>query len=117
MEGKFYRGETGVMTTTVRKRQTDGTYVVLPGSEVTELRLTVLVMNAARTKIQDNVSLTPIATYWDANGKLTVPVAAGDTAIISSTEGKETHTFILRATHNGGVGVILGTCVISEPGA
>lgn len=116
-ENKIATATTSVLTTTVYKRNSSGAYVVLPAAEVTTVHITIVAMNSARTKILDNVSLSPVTDYWTSGGVVTIPQAVATNALATGEVGAGTHKVILRVVYTGGNGVIEGTYVVEDPGA
>jgi hypothetical protein len=116
-ENKIATATTSVLTTVAYKRDSGGSYVVLPAAEVTEILITIIALNSAKTKILDNVSLSPIATYWTSGGVVTIPQSITENVLAAAEVGAGTHKVILRVTYTGGVGVIEGEYVVQDPGA
>lgn len=54
------------------------------------------------TAIVALTSLSPVSTYIDASGNLTMPVTAAQNAMVNSTRNSERHRACFKITHSSG---------------
>jgi hypothetical protein len=98
-QGKIYLDTTGDITATIEQGS-----VPVPGSTVTALTLTIRNRDTNNTVVngRNASALTPIATYLDESGKLSIPLLPADNILIDATKPEEVHRIIVRWTQSGG---------------